>query len=247
MTWHKAIGFLSTLALFSPVFVILAYKLINYKKYLSIFIYCLFAFVYNLMSEGYITLPGSVQRTFGIVNNLLDAPLMFIFLMLFGISVTQAKKMKILLGIFIGFEIVVLSLYGLSIKAITIIMGPGLLLVFGFALYFFVQTVKRSFFHKKILGKALMASAICFAYGCFFLIYIMHYVMALPDIDDIFLIYFIASIIFCSLLSAGLILESKRQRKLEELLVTRKELISFFADEKKPVIPKESTGQWKLN
>ena len=247
MTWHKAIGFLSTLALFSPVFVILAFRLINYKKYFPLFFYCLFAFVYNLMSENYIPLPGNIQRIFGIMNNLLDPPLMLTFLLLCYTSSVQAKKMKILLGIFIGYEIVILALYGLSIKSITIIMGPGLLMIFGYALYFFVQTVKRSFIHKKILGKALMASAICFAYGCFFLIYIMHYVLALPDVEDIFLIYFISSIIFCSLLTAGLVIESKRQRKLEELLITRKELIRFFADEKKPVVPKKSTGQWKLN
>jgi len=247
MTWHKAIGFLSTVALFSPVFVILAFRLINYKKYIPIFLYCLFPFLYNLLSENYISLPPNVQRIFGIVNNFLDVPLMFTFLMLFSMSVNQTKRMKVLLAIFMVYEIVILILYGLSIKAITIIMGPGLLIVFGYALYFFVQTVQRSFIHKKILGKALMASAICFAYGCFFLIYIMHYVLALPDVEDIFMVYFIASIIFCSLLTAGLVVESKRQRKLEELLVTRKELVSFFADEKKPVIPKESTGQWKLN
>ena len=247
MTWHKAIGFLSTLALFSPVFVILAFRLINYKKYFPIFFYCFFSFIYNLLSEDYISLPETIQRTFGIVNNLLDAPLMLTFFMFLYTSPEQTKKLKLLLGVFIGFEFVVLAFYGLSIKTITIVIGPGLLMVFGYALYFFVKNIKRCFSQNKILGKAMIASAICFAYGCFFLIYIMHYVLALPDVNDIFMIYFIASIIFCSLLTAGLVLESKRQRKLEELLITRKELLSFFADEKKLVISKEPAGQWKLN
>jgi hypothetical protein len=42
-------------------------------------------------------------------------------------------------------------------------------------------------------------------------------------------------------------MESKRKRKLEELVQTRKELMRFFSDEKKPAAPKGITGQWKLN
>jgi hypothetical protein len=48
-------------------------------------------------------------------------------------------------------------------------------------------------------------------------------------------------------LSVGLYIESKRKKKLYELFITRKELMSFFADEKKPATPKTATGQWKLN
>lgn len=247
MNWHRAIGLLSTFALFSPVLIILAFRLINYKKYFPLFFYCLFAFTYNLMSEGYLPLATNTQRIFGILNNLLDPLLMLTFLLSFCTSSTQAGKMKLLIGVFMIYEIMIVAFFGLSIKTITIVMGPGLLIVFGYALYFFVQNVKKSFIHNKILGKALVSSAICFAYGCFFLIYIMHYVLALSEVDDIFLIYFISTIIFCSLLSAGLVLESKRQRKLEELLITRKELLNFFADEKKPAITQDTAGQLKLN
>lgn len=247
MNWHTAFGFLSTLALFSPVFVILAFRLMHYKNFIAIFIYCFFSFAYNLMTEDYIILPRNIERIFGVLTNLLDAPLMMMFLMIFSTSAAQTKRMKMLLGGFLVFETIIVAIYGMSILTITIVIGPGLVLIFGYAMYFFVQTVKRSFIHKKILSKALMASSICFAYGCFVFIYLMHYVFVLPNVSDIFLIYFIVTIIFCSLLSAGLVLESKRKRKLEELLITRKELISFFADEKKPAIPKESTGQWKLN
>jgi hypothetical protein len=42
-------------------------------------------------------------------------------------------------------------------------------------------------------------------------------------------------------------MEGKRKSKLYELLITRKELMSFFADEKKSAAPKGATGQWKLN
>lgn len=247
MNWQSIIGLISTLALFSPVLVILAFRFIRYKHYLALFIYCFSAFAYNLLTEDYITLPRNIERTFGIINNVLDVPLMMTFLLLFSTSSRQTKRMKLLIGVFTCYELVVIAVKGISISTITIVMGPGLLLVFGYALYFFVQTVKRSFIHTKAISKAIMVSAICFAYGCFFFIYIMHYVLALPELPEIFLIYFIVTIVYCSLLTAGLVMESKRKRKLEELLITRKELISFFEDEKKPVAHKESTGQWKMN
>ncbi|HLF45208.1 MAG TPA: hypothetical protein VI548_02210 [Chitinophagaceae bacterium] len=243
MNWNSTVGFLSTLALFSPVIIILAFKLIRYKNYIALFIYCLLAFSYNLMTEGLIVLPKNFVRSFSILVNLLDIPLMLLFIMLFSTSKTQTNRMKMLLLIFICFEIVVVSVKGLIIPTVTIVMGPGLALIFGYSLYFFVQTIKKSFLHVKVVGKAIMASAICFAYGCFIFIYLMHYVYALEDVSNIFLIYFIVTIIYCTLLSVGLVIESKRMRKLEELRVTRKELLAFFSDEKKPVVSKETPGQ----
>lgn len=247
MNWHSAIGILSTVALFTPVFIILATRLVRYKQYLPLFIYCTLAFGFNLMTEHLVSVPKTIERYYGITINLTDMPLMLSFLMFHIPSSVQIKRMKILLAAFILFEIVLIILYGITIKTITLTMGPGLVIVFGFALYFFVYTVKRSFVHNKFVSKALMASAITFAYGCFFIIYLMHYVFELNAIPHLFLIYYFITIIYCGVLSIGLYLESKRKRKLEELLITRRELMRFFSDEKKPVAPKGITGQWKLN
>ena len=247
MNWHNAIGILSTIALFAPVFIIVATSLIRYKQYLPLFIYCTLAFGFNLMTEHLVNVPKVVERYYGIINNLTDMPLMLSFLMFHIPSSVQVKRMKILLGAFIVFEIILIILYGITIKTITLTMGPGLVIVFGFALYFFVYTVKRSFFHSKFVSKAIMASAITFAYGCFFIVFLMHYVLELPDIPNLFLIYYFITIIYCGLLAVGLYMESRRKKKLEELLTTRRELMRFFSDEKKPAAPKGITGQWKLN
>jgi hypothetical protein len=138
-------------------------------------------------------------------------------------------------------------MYGITVKTITLTMGPGLTIVFGYSLYYFVYTVKRSFVHNKFVGKAIVASALTFAYGCFIIIYLMHYVFNLQDLSNLFLIYYFITIIYCAILSVGLYMEGKRKSKLYELLITRKELMRFFADEKKPATPKGATGQWKLN
>ena len=137
--------------------------------------------------------------------------------------------MKILLAAFIVFEIVLIIMYGITVKTITLTMGPGLTIVFGYSLYYFVYTVKRSFVHNKFVGKAIIASALTFAYGCFIIIYLMHYIFNLQDLSNIFLIYYFITIIYCIILSVGLYMEGKRKSKLYELLITRKELMSFFA------------------
>lgn len=247
MNWHDAIGILSTLALFTPVFIIVVTKLIRYKQYFSLFIYCLLAFGFNLMTEHLVNVPKSVERFYGIINNLTDMPLMLGFLVFQIPSSFQRKRMKILLGVFIVFEILLIIMYGITVKTITLTMGPGLTIVFGYSLYYFVYTVKRSFFHNKFVGKAIVASALTFAYGCFIIIYLMHYIFNLQDLYNIFLIYYFITIIYCIILSIGLYMEGKRKSKLYELLITRKELMSFFADEKKPATTKGATGQWKLN
>ena len=247
MNWHDAIGTLSTIALFAPVFVIVATGLIRYKQYLPLFIYVLLAFGFNLMTEHWVDVPKTTERYYGIINNLTDMPLILSFLAFQIASSIQVRRMMIVLAAFIIFEIVLIAMFGITIKTITWTMGPGLLIVFAYSLYYFVFTVKRSFTHNKFIGKAIVASGLTFAYGCFAILYLMHYVFTLPDIANLFLIYYFITMIYCGLLSVGLYLESKRKKKLEELLITRKELMRFFSDEKKPATQNRITGQWKLN
>jgi hypothetical protein len=247
MNWHDAIGILSTIALFVPVCVIVVTKLIRYKQYLPLFIWCVLAFGFNLMTEHLVYVPKTIERYYGIIINLTDMPLILAFLIFQVASSVQTNTMKILLAAYILFEIVLVTMFGITVKTITVTMGPGLLIVFGYSLFYFVYTVKRSFVHNKFIGKAIVASALSFAYGCFIIIYIMHYLIALPDIPNLFLIYYFITIIYCGILSVGLYTESKRKKKLYELLITRKELMSFFSDEKKPATSKRVTGQWKLN
>ncbi len=248
MNWHTAIGILSTIALFAPVFIIVATRLIRYKQYLPLFIYCVLAFGFNLMTEHLVNVPKTIERYYGIINNLSDMPLILSFLAFQIAPSMQVKRMKIILVAFIIFEIVLIALYGITVKTITYTMGPGLLIVFAYSLYYFVYTVKRSFVHNKFIGKAIFASGLTFAYGCFMILYLMHYVFTLPGaIPNLFLIYYFITIIYCGLFTVGLYMESRRKKKLEELLITRKELMRFFSDEKKPATRGRITGEWKLN
>jgi hypothetical protein len=247
MSVYEVIGLLSTLALFSPVVIILSKRLIHYRYYLVLFIYCLTSAAYNLMTQDYIPISKDFARNWGLVNNLLDVPLMMNFLLLFGKSPRQKKLMMILTAAYMLFEIVIVALYGLSVDTVTIIMGPGFALVISFVVSFFIHRVKIAITYQKAVGKAVMAAAVLFVYGAFIFIYVVHYILDMPQKNEIYLLYFIATIVFGTTLSVGLLIENKRIKKLQELQVTRKELMEFFGDKASMTRKKDIADSWRFN
>jgi hypothetical protein len=209
MTWNSVMGLISTFALFLPIFFILALRLGGYKSFPALLIYYISVFVYNLFTEGYIKAPANFIHYWGLSNNLLDAPLMLSFLTYYSTSPVFTRRIKITLGAFLLFELGVLLAEGLNVNAITIIMGPGLLLVFGLCLSLFIRQTKITIMHRKATGKAFIAAALLFAYGCYTLIYLMYYVFRTPHVDDTFLVYFLVVTFSSLLMCTGVINEKK--------------------------------------
>jgi hypothetical protein len=237
MNWNSILGLLSSIALFLPVFFILVLRLGVYRTFPALLIYYSSVFIYNLFTLGYINAGEHLTRYWGITNNLLDTPLMLIFLTYFSTSASFTRKIKIVIAIFLAFEAAILTWKGITIDAITIIMAPGLLLIFSLSLFFFVRQTKIAIMHRKGTGKAIIAAALLFAYGCFALIYLMYYVFKpeKPDpslVRDVFLIFFVVTIVSSLLMSLGIIVERKRIQKLSELKTTRKELAVIYKDTK---------------
>jgi hypothetical protein len=235
MTWNSVMGVISSVALFLPFFFILVLRLGAYRTFPALLLYYGSVFVYNLMTEGYIQADTNVIRSWGMVNNMLDTPLMLTFLIYFSPSARFTKRLRILIAAYIVFEIAVAISIGLNTKAITIMLGPGILILIGLCLYFFIRQTKITIMHKKGTGKALIAASLLFAYGCYGIIYLMYYIFKTPYVADTFLVYFLVVTFSSLLITAGLIVEEKRIRKLNELKITRRELSDIYGDEKKAV------------
>ena len=242
MTWNSVMAIISSLALFLPVFFILVLRLGAYRSFPAMLVYYISALIYNCLTEGYIQAGPEVIRYWGLTNNLMDIPLILYFLTYFSTSRVFTQRMKIIIAAFIVFELVVISISGFNVDAITIILGPGLAIVFCFGLFFFIRQAKMAVIHRKATGKALIVSAVLFAYGCFSFIYLMYYVFK-AHIDefgrvkpqyraDTFLVYFIVTTLSSLLMCAGIIIERKRIQKLNELKITRKELSSIYRETK---------------
>jgi hypothetical protein len=152
------------------------------------------------------------------------------FLTYFSPSRIFAKKMRYLILLFIGFELLVLGINGFNVNTITIILGPGLMIVLYFGIIFFSRYGKLAIERGKTVGKTLMAGSFIFAYGTYTLIYILFYVLKTEYIGDTFLVYFMSTIISSLMLGFGLYYESLRVKKLRELMITRKELQEIYKD-----------------
>jgi hypothetical protein len=194
--------------------------------------YSFLALAFNLLQIAFIDLITTKVininplATFyiGTCNNLLDAPLMLIFMHYFSKSEKTSKLLFISLGTLVLFDIVMYLLVGLTDKFLTLVIGPGLFVVTAFAFYFFVDQLKAAMYHRKEMGKAFISGGLVFTYLCFLFIYVMFYVLNSDHIMDIYMIYHITFIVLALCLIIGLaIIMKTRTVKPKPMQRTRKE------------------------
>lgn len=224
----SAIGIIASFSLLLPVFIVIFCKLYKNISLVSILFYYLMTGLYNLADEGMLPLDNEWKRNLGIINNYLDVPLMLMVLLLFCTSKRKQIAIFISLIAFVLFEIVVGISFQFKRESLVYILGPGILLIFSYALLFFAQQVKLSIEKNKGFGKTFVITSILFAYGCYIMIYYFYYIQKTSYINDVFLIYYIASIVSSFLMAGGLILIYRKARQIKEVQNTRKELAVFF-------------------
>jgi hypothetical protein len=235
MTWNYVMGLVSTVALSLPILTIIATKLSGYRSFPALLIYYALAVGDNFLTQGYIPVEKTFTRYYGIVNILLETPLILIFLSYFSTTVQFARRINLLIGAFTVYEIIIVSILGFTRNAITITLGSGLLLILCFCIHFFIHQTKIAIIHRKATGKAVIAGSFLFYFGCLSIIYLMYYIFKTPRVET-FLVYFLVTTLSSLLLCAGIIIERKRVQKLNELKITRKELSVVYKDGE-PTIP----------
>lgn len=245
MTWFDMVGLISTSALLVPIIIIFALRLAWYKSFPALLIYYILVFGQNFLAFDFINGNKTFVYYYGVLNNFLDAPLMLGFMTYFSKTASFRKRMKLVIPVFVLFEIVVIAIYGFNIHAATIVMAPGLLLVLGFSMMFFIHQAKITIVHQKAAGKALIVTSLLFAYGGYTFIYVVYYLLKTPYKADTFLVYFLITIISSLLISAGIIHERKRVRELAELQTARKELKVIYGGSEKNTAASQKQPQWK--
>jgi hypothetical protein len=238
---YSIMGLISTIFIFLPVLLMLVLKMTGHRNFMALTLYYISALIYNAFTLKYITVPTEITYNYGLVNNLLDAPLMLFFISYFSTSVRIRKFILRFIAVYILFEIVVVLSNGLNGDTMAIIIGPGLFSVMGLSIHFFLQQTKRAIRNPKANGKALLAAATIFSYGCYIFLYLMFYVFKThvengvinqQSVADTYLLYYIGTIISSSILCAGIIIESKRVQQLFEMKLTRKELSAIYTNKK---------------
>lgn len=245
MNWNSIMGLVSSFALAGPILLILILGLARYRSFPVLLLYYCSVLAYNLITERYISVSSNIEQNWGYINNLADAPMLILFLSYFSPSKIFTQRLRLLAASFILFEAIVISVVGFNLNAITIIIGPGLLIVCGLCMFFFIRHTKQAIENRKATGKAMIVTSLLFAYGCYFIIYLLYYVFKAQNdangvaneqyVNDTFLVYFISTSLSAFLMCIGLVVEQKRIRKLKELMVTRKELSSLYTETKRAV------------
>lgn len=228
MNWNTVVGVTASFAMLLPVAAIVFHKLYQHRSLLALLISSVSTALCNLMLEGILPMPATLQKGFGIINNYLEVPLMLTALLFFCPIKQKQRTVHIITALFIVYEIVIGILYGLSTKAAVFIMGPGMLLILIYSFYLFLRHIKITVEFGKNAGRTLMLASILFGYTCYALVYYFYYIEKTPYVADAFLLYFIASFISSIIMTIGLLLIRKRMKELQEVKNTRRELAMFF-------------------
>lgn len=241
MNSHSLLGIISSIALFTPVALILILRLFSNRCFLALAISYFIVGVQNLMRQGVFGTPEPVYQTMSRIDNILDAPLMLLFLTFFSTSLLMTRRIKTCIYVFIVFELAILAIFGFNVKAIRIILAPDIVVIATISFLFFMRYVRLSVSNAKSLGKAVMASSVFISYTIFSIVYIFYYLIRNKKYQgDAELIYYMISILATILMSTGILIENKRFKKLGELRHTRKELATIYGEKKVAVFKKDS-------
>jgi hypothetical protein len=232
----STLGALSSLALLIPAIFILFFGLYKHRAFLALAIYYFLSGIYNLAQQGILPIPNNINYYFGIVNNLLDGPLMLIFLCWFSFSSVITKRIRWIIYFFLVFEAAMLAIFGVNITTIKIVLAPDIIIVLAFTSIFFFRQLKLTVTQQKGLGKSFMICAVLFAYTLFGLIYLFYYLLETPYKGDAMIVYHLASLFSAGIMSAGIRIEVNRIRKINELKHTRRELAALYGQKEKPYL-----------
>jgi len=241
MNSHSLLGIISSIALFIPVALIIILRLFSNRSFLALAICYFIVGVQNLMRQPVFGIPKTIYQSMSFADNLLDAPLMLLFLIFFSTSPLMTRRIRTCIYAFLAFEAIILVVFGFNVKAIRIILGPDIVLIVAISFSFFVRYVRLSVSNAKSLGKAVMASSVFISYTIFSIVYIFYYLIKNEQYqDDAELIYYLISILSAILMSIGIVIENKRFKKLDELRHTRKELATIYGEKKVAAFKKDS-------
>ena len=233
MTLFKLMGLVSTFALALPLILLITTKLAWYRSFPALFFYYLLILSFNFLLLGYIRIDGNFKYYLGVTCNLMDTPLMLIFLLYFSKTLAFRKRLMIAILSFIVFETIIVAIYGYNTTATTIILAPGLIISLAISLLFFIHQVKIAVVYHKAAGKAIMVASLLFAYVGYCFVYSVYYLIK-PDFkDDAHLVFFLITIFSSIAMSTGIYLERKRVRQLVELQTTREELKAIYGEQTK--------------
>jgi hypothetical protein len=227
------LNLLTTIALIVPITIILFTRLLTKKTFAFLMCYYLSTFIFNLMVIEFVKMSPQVISISGVINNLLDGPLMLCFMILLGYNSREKKTIKTLVAVLLVYDLAVLSITGFTNTTVRISLGPSLLICLVLSIRYFIYYSRINLRRTgSDNGKTLISGALAVSYSAYMFIYLIYYVFQTSPAIDAQIIYCLLTIFSVGCMSVGLYKKILRWRKIEEVQVMRKELASLYEGEK---------------
>lgn len=203
---YLVVSVLTIVLCFVPAVIVLLKKLWQATPFQFFAIYWIInGLVYSILRiKG---IDKQIIEVIIVTYNALDIP-MTASIVYFSASSSRLKKfIRLILGLFIVFEIGCLVQGGFRYEALKYVLGVGLLFMLTIIIWqisLFLQQVSHVTREKALL---LIHGGFLFQYGTYIVVYVFDYfIVDVADNIDKFLIYYISTIISISIGSSGLLL-----------------------------------------
>jgi hypothetical protein len=213
MNPEQILGIISIFLLTITAILLITNKREGGYSFLALAFYLSQIIFLNLVSTGILRISPGTASLIGIWNNVLDAPLILFFLLYLAKTNRIRRTLLLSIAVFLAYALILYLSMGMNRSMLTMVIGPGLVLVSIFSLYFFVRFIQSATVNKKDIGQAFMSGGLVFTYFCFLLIYVLYYILRSPHVKDIYMIYYLTFIALCLAMITGICLIMNSSRK----------------------------------
>jgi uncharacterized membrane protein YuzA (DUF378 family) len=236
MLFYNIMGCISTIALAGPVLFIIFCRLSFYKTFPLLLIYYANQFLFNLITLGIIQPDPVAVHNYGYIANLLDAPVMMLFLSMYAPTRLFSRRLKWgVLGLLV-FDLAVLLITGYSRLSNIIVVGTGITVMIFLGLYVFRRQAKTGAVYRKNPGRLWISAAVTFTYCAYAIVYTLFYLTPLERVDyAAFILFFFSTFFSTTAYCVGIYHEGNRVKKLKELKLSRRELHEIYKAPKKAI------------
>lgn len=194
---------LTTALFLVPVFFIIKKKLYLHISFAAILVYYIITLAVNAMHLHIFPILENMTNSLIIIDNLLDGPLVLLFLIFFCPTLLTEKAVRYTFYILSLFAVVMVLVNGFNKQTITVTLGPGMLFILVYAFYLFTQRIGGAFYEKNEVAFVLLLTGLLVAYTGYIIVYFFKYVLGgNNDMQSLMLLYDLTTIL--SLIVSGI-------------------------------------------
>jgi hypothetical protein len=214
--FNQILSVAAVASFFVPLLIVILKKLLRDPFFVSFAIYwALSGFI--ALTDFIPDLPKGARQTIGAVYNMLDIPIVLSILYYTSTSVLVKRFTSVGLVCYIILETISVIMKGVNYEALKYPLGTGLALVLIVITWEIIRYLQKMEHNNRQNAKVLIYAALLFEYASFIVIYIFDYFTDKQSYElqreDIYLIYYISTLVGILIASCGYLLYRKYTKR----------------------------------